>query len=289
MGASSSGSALDALHECIADRGRLMVLVEPLDAVLPRPLASSAHHREERLQSAAAVSREEVYASIADGAKLHRTYLALVGLAAIVAAIGLANDNTAAVIGAMVVAPLLGPQMAIALGLVLGDGTLVRRALITAFAGFSLTLLLSLVLGAVLGVDPATPEIASRARVDLWDLVLALAAGCAGALAFTTGAPTYLTGVMVAVALLPPTVASSMFIAAGDFDSAGSALLLTASNVTAITLAAILTFLWRGMRPRNWWLADRAKTSARRGVFVFFVLLCLLATIIVLNQQLHRG
>jgi uncharacterized membrane protein len=102
-----------------------------------------------------------------DGAKLHRTYLALVGLAAIVAAIGLANDNTAAVIGAMVVAPLLGPQMAIALGLVLGDGTLVRRALITAFAGFSLTLLLSLVLGAVLGVDPATPEIASRARVDI--------------------------------------------------------------------------------------------------------------------------
>jgi uncharacterized membrane protein len=94
---------------------------------------------------------------------------------------------------------------------------------------------------------------------------------------------------MVAVALLPPTVASSMFIAAGDFDSAGSALLLTASNVTAITLAAILTFLWRGMRPRNWWLADRAKTSARRGVIVFFVLLCLLATIIVLNQQLHRG
>ena len=117
LGAERSGSALDALHERLADRGRLMVLVQPLDAVLPRPLAVKSPNREERLRSADAVSREEVYASIADNAKLHRHYLSLVVLAAIVAGIGLANDNTAAVIGAMVVAPLLGPNMAIALGL----------------------------------------------------------------------------------------------------------------------------------------------------------------------------
>ena len=43
----------------------------------------------------------------------------IVVLAAIVAGVGLAKDNTAAVIGAMVVAPLLGPNMAIALGIVL--------------------------------------------------------------------------------------------------------------------------------------------------------------------------
>lgn len=70
-----------------------------------------------------------------------------------------------------------------------------------------------------------------------------MAAGCAGALAFTTGAPTYLTGVMVAVALLPPTVASGMLVSAGEFRGAGSALLLAFGNVTAVTLAAILTFV----------------------------------------------
>ena len=104
-------------------------------------------------------------------------------------------------------APLLGPNMAIALGIVLGDLVLVRRALLTASAGFVLTLVLAIGLGLMLGVDPTTPELASRTRVGYWDLALALAAGSAGALAFTTGAPTYLTGVMVAVALLPPTVA----------------------------------------------------------------------------------
>lgn len=236
------------------------------------------------MHTAAAVSREEVYASIADGAKLHRNYLFLVILSAIVAAVGLSHDNTAAVIGAMVVAPLLGPNMAIALGLVLGDLPLTRRALVTTGTGFALTLVFAMFLGALIGIDPSTPELASRTQVGIWDLVLALAAGCAGALAFTTGAPTYLTGVMVAVALLPPTVASGMLVSAGEFRGAGSALLLAFGNVTAVTLAAILTFVWRGMSPRNWWLADRARTSARRGIMIFVVLLAILAGIILLSS-----
>ncbi|HEB89610.1 MAG TPA: TIGR00341 family protein [Deltaproteobacteria bacterium] len=285
LGAERSGVALDALHERIADRGGLLILVEPLDAVLPRPLATASRSRDEALRSAAAVSREEVYASIADGAKLHRDYLFLVTLAAIVAAIGLSYDNTAAVIGAMVVAPLLGPNMAMALGLVLGDLPLVRRAAITTGVGFALTLVLAMLLGILLDVDPRTPELASRTQVGIWDLVLALAAGCAGALAFTTGAPTYLTGVMVAVALLPPTVASGMLLSAGEPRGASAALLLALGNVTAVTLAAILTFLWRGMRPRNWWLADRARTSAWRGVLGFVALLAILASIIVFSNR----
>ena len=284
LGSERTGTALDALHDRIADRGGLLVLVEPLDAVLPRPLATpaGASDRQENLHNAAAVSREEVYASIADGAKLHRHFLILVALSAIVAAIGLAHDNTAAVIGAMVVAPLLGPNMAVALGLVLGDGPLVRRALGTTAAGFALTLLFAMALGLSIDFDPATPELAARTQVGIWDLVLALAAGCAGALAFTTGAPTYLTGVMVAVALLPPAVASGMLFSAGEIQAAGSALLLACSNVTAVTLAAILTFLWRGMRPRNWWLAERARSSARRGIAIFVGLLLALAVIILI-------
>lgn len=283
LGAERSGVALDALHQRIADRGGLFVLVEPLDAVLPRPHATNSGNRRESLHTAAAVSREEVYASIADGAKLHRNYLFLVILAAIVAAVGLSHDNTAAVIGAMVVAPLLGPNMAIALGLVLGDLPLVRRALVTASAGFTLTLVFAMLLGFLIGVDPTTPELASRTQVGIWDLVLALAAGCAGALAFTTGAPTYLTGVMVAVALLPPTVASGMLVSAGAFEGAGAALLLALGNITAVTLAAILTFVGRGMSPRNWWLADRARSSTHRGIVIFVILLTILAAIILLS------
>jgi len=286
LGSERSGAALDRLHGALSGTGQLMVLVQPLDAVLPRPFASTAPSERSETRSAAAVSREEVYASIADSAQLNRGYVALVVLASVVAAIGLSRDNTAAVIGAMVVAPLLGANMALALGIVLGDDSLVRRALRTNVVGLAIAIAAATVLGLALDVDPTTAEIASRTRVDIWDLVLALAAGCAGALAYTTGIPTYLTGVMVAVALLPPAVASGMLLSAGEVNGALAALLLAGGNVTALTLAAMLTFLWRGMRPRNWWQEERARRSARRGVAVFMALFAVLAGLIVASRHL---
>jgi len=278
-GSERTGPAMDRLHDELASQGGLLVLVQPLDGVLPRPLAGVRHAERVDARSAAAVSREEVYARVADTARLDRAYMALVVLASVVAAIGLARDNTAAVIGAMVVAPLLGPNMALALGLVLGDATLVRRALVTNGVGLVLGFTSAALLALGLDADPTTREIASRTHVAVWDLLLALAAGCAGALSYTTGVPAYLTGVMVAVALLPPAVASGILLAEGRLLGAANALLLAAGNVTALTLAAMLTFLWSGMRPRNWWQADAARRSARIGIAIFVALLAALAAL----------
>jgi uncharacterized hydrophobic protein (TIGR00341 family) len=285
LGAQRTGEALDRLHERIADRGGLLVLVQPLDGVLPRPHAGPESEARADPRSAAAVSREEVYASIADTAQFDRVYVAMVVLASLVAGIGLARDNTAAVIGAMVVAPLLGPNMALALGMVLADRALIRRALTTNAAGVTICFAAATALGLVLDADPATPELASRTQVGISDLVLALAAGCAGALSYTTGLPTYLTGVMVAVALLPPAVASGLLLAQGSLAGAFAALLLAGGNVTALTLSAMLTFLWRGMRPRNWWQEERARRSARQGIGIFIALLAVLAGLILISQR----
>ncbi len=284
LGAGRTGEALDRLHEQLASRGRLLVLVKPLEGVLPRPPASRGSDARADARSAAAVSREEIYSSIADSAELDATYVALVVLAAVVAAIGLSHDNTAAVIGAMVVAPLLGPIMALALGMVLGDSKLIRRAITTNAVGLALALGAAALLGLALAPDASTPELASRTQVGVWDLVLALAAGCAGALSYTTGVPTYLTGVMVAVALLPPAVASGILLGDGEVRGACAALLLAAGNITALTLAAMSTFLWRGLRPRNWWQVDRARRSARIGVAIFALLLTVLGALVVVSQ-----
>lgn len=285
LGAQRTGPALDLLHARLASHGPYRVTVHPLDAVLPRPPATAGSEARSALESADAVSREEIYASIADHAQLTRTYLALVVLASVVAAIGLSKNNTAAVIGAMVVAPLLGPNMGIALGLTLADGTLVRGSLRAAAAGLVLSILSAMGLGLVLDVDPNLPEIASRTQVDVADLVLALAAGCAGTLAYTTGTPAYLTGVMVAVALLPPAVAGGLLLGEGELRGGLAALLLAVSNVTALTLAAMLTFLWRGMRPRLWWREEVARRSARQGVAIFLTLFVLLTAVILASRS----
>lgn len=94
--------------------------------------------------------------------------------------------------------------------------------------------------------------------MGLGDIALALAAGSAGALAFTTGVPAVVVGVMVAVALLPPLVVTGLLAGSGHFDRAVSAFILVTANVTCLNLAAVGTFLMQKVRPRTWWEAERA-------------------------------
>ena len=141
--------------------------------------------------------------------------MAMVALSTVVAAIGLSHNSVAVIIGAMVIAPLLGPNVALSLGITLGDLSLLRQGLLTALAGIAAALALSVIIGVLLDVDPTLSEMASRTRVGLGDIVVALASGSAGALAFTTGVSATLIGVMVAVALLPPLVTSGLLLGGG--------------------------------------------------------------------------
>jgi uncharacterized hydrophobic protein (TIGR00341 family) len=287
VGSSRTGSAMDALHDRFSGVAGFRVLVLPLDAVFPRPRAAGEHDERGEIVSAAAVSREEVYAKVSDGAETNTTYLAMTVLATTVAAIGLAKSNEAAVIGAMVVAPLLGPNMGLALGLTLADATLIRSAIKSNLAGFLLAFCTAALLGLGLEVDPSAPEIASRTGLGVSDLLLAFASGCAGTLAYTSGAPSYLIGVMVAVAILPPTVAGALLLGDGHPVDALRALLLVLANVAAVNLAGMVTFVLNGMRPRTWWSAERAKRSVRVGVLIWTALLAVLALAIVLSARIE--
>ncbi len=287
LAAGKTGRALDLLYERIAGAKDFRAFVHPLDAVLPRPYASSdSKNRRGRARSSEGVSREEVYANVSDGAELGVPYLAFTLLAAIVAAIGMTTDNTAAVIGAMVVAPLLGPNMGLALGLTLGDRKLIGESARSGLAGLVLAYAAALILGLFLEVDMSIAEVAARTRVTPWDILLGLAAGAAGTLAVTTGAPSSLVGVMVAVALMPPAVASGLLLSEGYFRGAGAAMVLTVVNVTSILLAAMATFIWRGMRPRHWWEAGAAAESSRRGLMAAAALLVMLAVALMVAQRL---
>lgn len=193
-------------------------------------------------KSPARVSREELYTQISATSKLSFSYFVMVVLSAIVAAIGLLNNNVAVIIGAMVIAPLLGPNMALALATTLGDMNLARKSLKTNLAGLLTGLILALIFGFLLTVDPSNQQIASRTHIGLIDLILALASEIAGALAFTTGAPTSLIGVMVAVALMPPLVTLGLMLGSHNFISAMGALWLLLTNIICVNLAGVITF-----------------------------------------------
>ena len=231
------------------------------------------------------ISREELYSDIVDNAKSTVTFAALVLLSAIVAAVGLMQDNVAIVIGAMVIAPLLGPNVALALATTLGDFQLGINALKTGFLGFVLALGLAVSVGYLFPVDPAISEIASRTRVDLSNILLALASGSAGVLAFTSGASISMIGVMVAVALMPPLIAFGLLAGSGNLPEALGALLLLVTNLICVNLAGVSTFLIQGIRPRKWWEASKAKRATRLAITLWSVLLAILVAVILLSQQ----
>lgn len=240
----------------------------------PPDSADLAPDRSER------VSREELLEDIRQASGTGRVFVLLSGLSAVVAAIGLARDNVAIIIGAMVIAPLLGPNIALALGTTLADDGLIKRALRANAMGAGLAFAVALVMGALLTVDPSLREIDDRTRVSMGDVGLALASGAAGALVFTTGASTALVGVMVAVALMPPLVNVALLLGAGLVESAGGALLLLLVNIVCVNLAGVATFLLQGVRPQHWHKAELARRATRRAMIIWATLLAALIVLL---------
>ena len=227
----------------------------------------------------------ELVEKLSDGVEISRNYLLAVALSVIVATVGLIRDDTAIIIGAMVIAPLLIPNMALSLATTLGDGKLARRALKANATGMLLALLLAACGGLILNVDPNLSAIANRAELGYSDIILALAAGGAGALAFTSGVSAALVGVMVAVAILPPIADAGLLIGSGYPVMGTKALLLTLANIICINLSGVGMFLFQNVRPRFFWEAKRAKRMLKMAATIWIVLLLLLIGVIYLSRR----
>ena len=272
-------SVMDALQNVFSSSDDTRIVVLPVDTVLPR-----AADEEGR---SAAVTREELYSQIEKGARIDNNYLLLTLFSTLVAAIGLIEDNVAVVVGAMVIAPLLGPNIALAFGSSLGDGKLVFAALKTGLAGLSLAFLVSFLIGISWPLDIgrgealiASTEILARTDVGLDGVALALVSGAAAVLSLTTGLSSTLVGVMVAVALLPPAATMGMLMGAGHMELAFGAMLLLLVNVVCVIVSAKIVFLAKGVQPRTWYERARARQSVVLHGAIWGLLLLLLLLIV---------
>lgn len=276
---------LDGLQSLLDKEPNGRIVIQTVNATLPRVDAGDEESAENRRNSVAQ-TREELYTEIAKGAQLDGNFLLLVFLSTVVAAIGLAEDNVAVVVGAMVIAPLLGPNIAFAFATSLGDKRLAGQALTAGAAGLGLALLLALAIGLIWPIDLEGQEIMARTEVGLDSVALALASGAAAVLSLTTGLSSALVGVMVAVALLPPTAVMGLLLGHGRWELASGAGLLLAVNVVCVLLAAKVVFLIKGVRPRGWLETRRAKQSVSFYISLWAILLAILILAIVLRSPL---
>lgn len=267
---------MDALQGALVTAEATHIIVIPVDAALPRPDGDEEEAEEKRQ----AATREELYSDVAKGAHLDGNFLLLVFLSTIVATIGLIENNVAVVIGAMVIAPLLGPNMALALGTSLGDSELIGKALKSLFSGLLLAILLAWLLAILWPVAMNSDELLSRTTVKLDSIALALASGAAAVLSLTTGLSSVLVGVMVAVALLPPAVTIGLMLGSGQIAMAEGAALLLAVNVVSVNLSAKLVLLYRGIKPRTWLEKKKAKLNTIVYLLFWFITLAVLAVVV---------
>jgi len=268
----------DAVQKAIGKGELWRAVTLAVEGTVPKYEPKKIEHRP--AFRAGAASREEIHEEVTRNSKLDSTYLVLTFLSAIVAAIGLLNNSVAVVIGAMVIAPLLGPNLAFALGTALGDRQLMFRAAGTNAAGIALTILLGVVIALLWTGGFKAPELVSRTEVGYDGIALALASGAAAVLSLVTGLSSALVGVMVAVALMPPAVAIGIMLGAGNPEGALGAAVLLGVNIVCVNLAAQTVFVAKGIRPRTWWEQKASAASLRINFVMWLVLLMALVAAI---------
>ncbi len=265
---------LDELQRALGAAENWRISLLPVELSLPqRPLPHEEDSARERERERTSQTREQLVNGVSASAALTPDFALMTGLAAIVAAAGLVSDNTAVVIGAMVIAPLLSPNIALALGAALGSARLVLRGAEALAVGTVIAVVLGYALAFVFGAHHVTHELALRAGIGRESALLALASGAAAALSLTSGAGMTLVGVMVAVALLPPAVTVGVAGELGDWASAAGAAGLLVVNVAAVNLAAQAVFFWRGVRPKTWLEQRAAGQSSLLSALIWLALL----------------
>lgn len=160
--------------------------------------------------------------------------------AIILASVGLNMNSNAVIIGAMLISPLMGPINGMGYSLATYDFPLLRRS----FKNYSFAVISSLVAStiyfAITPVSSAHSELLARTSPTIYDVLIALFGGLAGAIALTTKLKgNVVPGVAIATALMPPLCTAGYGLATGHFKFFFGAMYLFAINSVFIGLANV--------------------------------------------------
>lgn len=163
-----------------------------------------------------------------------------------IATLGLVLNSTGVVIGAMLIAPLMGPIVGLGMALAVGSPYLALRSAVRCAASIVAVIGGALALTSLLPFQEATPEIVARTAPTLLDLGVAIF--CSLAASFTTmraGSDTAsaAAGTSIGISLVPPLCVVGFGLGAGDLSIAGGAALLFTANFCSIVLFAVLSFM----------------------------------------------
>ncbi|OPX66997.1 MAG: hypothetical protein A4E37_01664 [Methanoregulaceae archaeon PtaB.Bin056] len=224
---------------------------------------------------------EKLLDSVKSYERLDADILSLAAVASIVGLVGLFLNNVGIVIGAMLIAPVIGPIYAFALHSATGDGVAVLRDILNIFFLLGSFILFSLIVTWILGFFiplEVTGEIFSRTQSSPVFAVMAIFLGFATIVALAKGIPDSIAGVAVAAALLPPALVSGISFTLYP-EGTLSALVLTLQNAVGLMAGSIIATIVLQIQPRSTREKAAAKTILWHTVILLLILVLLLAII----------
>jgi uncharacterized hydrophobic protein (TIGR00341 family) len=224
--------------------------------------------------SFSALSQEEIYSKAQEAGEFNMTQWSLVAASSAIAALGIASNSIIAVIGAMMLAPMLSPFIAGSISLAVGDRALMKKSLFAGSAsillGFATAYLISLPLN--FSFTSALSTVLSPGSLAV---PLSIIVGAAAALSFTTGFRDQIAGVAVAVALVPPIAAAGLTFGAGRYILGFKALNLAVMNALAVLVSGFACLKAMGLEPSTYYKKKSAE-SMMKAVPIGIVLIMLL-------------
>lgn len=212
---------------------------------------------------------KDLFMMMRESAKATPAYLTLMVLSTLLAAFGLFANSIPVVIGAMILAPLMGPIISMSLGTLRQDENLMIDSGRSIAIGTGLALLCAMLIAWFIPLNHINSEIAARISPTLLDLGVAVVSGIAGAYAHARAeVAKSLAGVAIAVALVPPLAVAGIGLGWLDFTVFFGAFLLYLTNLVGIILAALITFMILGYSPFH---------RAKRGLMLTLVMVAILA------------
>ncbi|WP_027339437.1 TIGR00341 family protein [Halonatronum saccharophilum] len=235
-------------------------------------------------------SRETIVTYAKDNSELSSEIIFMAIVAAIVATLGLILDNTAVIVGSMIIAPVFGPIATMAIGIVLGDLKLFAKGMVVELAIIGIGIGVGAFFGFIIPNVTINRALEVRMLPTLPDLLVALAAGGAGAYSLLTNVKSQqLVGVVIAAALIPVMATMGIGVSIGEADLVVGAALLLFGNLFSLLLAIIVVFYFKGLKPQ-WWYEDTAKEMIKKSLIILtisFIILSLPLSVITYREMVQ--
>ena len=259
------------------------VVIYPIEGTLPKPENGNEKVEENiRIGKFIAISKEELYNDIVAPVNLSLNFILMVILSSVVAGIGILKGNIAVVIGAMVIAPFLAPNMSMAFGTNLGEWPIIRKSVLTGVTATVIAFIISAIWGfsandiSIIGSDPG---------IGSQDIILPLICGFAGVISIISGQGSNLVGVMVAAALLPPLMKGGLLLGGGNYGYALNSFLIFGTNIICLNISGIITFYLAGIKPGTWWEKEQAKKKTRIAFILWTIALVIIIGAIIIFKR----